>query len=313
MAPLGMDGLILTLRSAAGLLGRKLRRAAVLLVVGMSACGNPAEQAVTVNPPVADPSAIPRAPALALVLSSGGPRGFAHIGVLKVLEEAGVHPDLIVGTSSGALVGVLYAANPSARDIEAQALALGGADVFDYDVFRRRVSGAALQAWVNGALANRLLDRLDVPVVVVATRQRDEMPVAFTRGDAGAAVRASSAVPGSFAPVDISGITYIDGDIGAPLPIAIARALGARRIIAVDVAQNVSRAPPPPGAPKDWTLEAVARRSKIEREEGGADLVIVPLLPYRTGFSLEYRQMAIATGERAARAVLPQLRALAAH
>ncbi|MEO8754047.1 MAG: patatin-like phospholipase family protein, partial [Casimicrobiaceae bacterium] len=164
----------------------------------LAACGNPAEQAATANPPVADPGAIPRAPALALVLSSGGPRGFAHVGVLKVLEEAGVHPDLIVGTSSGALVGVLYAANPSAREIEAQALALGGTDVFDYDVFRRRVSGAALQAWVNGAVANRPLEGLGLPVVVVATRQSDATAIAFTRGDAGAAVRASSAVPGSF-------------------------------------------------------------------------------------------------------------------
>jgi len=307
-----MNGVILAFLRVAGRLACALRGAALLVVLGVTACGNPAEQAVTANPPVADLSAIPPSPALALVLSSGGPRGFAHIGVLKVLEEAGVHPDLIVGTSSGALVGVLFAANPSARDIEAQALALGGTDVFDYDVFRRRVSGAALQAWVNGAVADRPLDRLVVPVVVVATRQHDEMPVAFTRGDAGAAVRASSAVPGSYAPVEISGTIYVDGDIAAPLPIAIARRLGARRVIAVDVAQNVSRAPPPPGAPEDWTLEAVARRIKIEREEAGADLVIVPLLPYRTGFSLEYRQMAIATGERAARSVLPQLRALAA-
>lgn len=308
-----MNGVILAFLRTAGLLACTLRSAALLLILGVTACGNPAEQAVTANPPVADLSAVPRSPALALVLSSGGPRGFAHIGVLKVLEEAGVHPDLIVGTSSGALVGVLYAANPSARDIEAQALALGGTDVFDYDVFRRRVSGAALQAWVNGALANRPLDRLDVPVVVVATRQRDATAVAFTRGDAGAAVRASSAVPGSYAPVEISGTVYVDGDIAAPLPIAIARGLGARRVIAVDVAQNVARAPPPPGAPEDWTQEAVARRIKIEREEGGADLVIVPLLPYITGFSLDYRQMAIATGERAARAALPQLRALAAR
>ena len=308
-----MNGIILAFLRTARLLACTLRGAALLLALGLTACGNPAEQAVTANPPVADPSAVPRSPALALVLSSGGPRGFAHIGVLKVLEEAGVHPDLIVGTSSGALVGVLFAANPSARDIEAQALALGGADVFDYDIFRRRVSGAALQAWVNGALANRPLDRLDVPVVVVATRQRDAMAVAFTRGDAGAAVRASSAVPGSYAPVEIAGTIYVDGDIAAPLPIAIARGLGARRVIAVDVAQNVSRAPPPAGAPEDWTSEAVARRVKIEREEGSADLVIVPLLPYITGFSLEDRQMAIATGERAARAALPQLRALAAR
>ena len=188
------------------------------------------------------------------MLSSGGPRGFAHIGVLKVLEEAGVRPDVIVGSSSGALVGVLYAAKPSAREIEAQALALGGTDVFDYDVFRRRVSGAALQAWVNGALANRPLDRLDLPVVVVATRQRDETAGRVHRGDAGAAVRASSAVPGSFAPVEISGTTYIDGDMSPRRYPSRLRGRSARdHVIAVDVAQNVSRAPPPSGAPPDAT------------------------------------------------------------
>jgi NTE family protein len=134
--------------------------------------------------------------------------------------------------------------------------------------------------------------------------------VAFTRGDAGAAVRASSAVAGSWAPVAIGGVTYIDGDIGAPLPIAIARALGAQRVIAVDVAQNVTRAPAPADAPASWTQEAVDRRVKIEREAGGADVIIEPPLPYITGFNFDYRKMAIATGEAAARAALPKLRAL---
>src|SRR5262249_35079940 len=162
----------------------------------------------------------------------GGPRGFAHIGVLKVLAEAGIHPDIIVGTSSGAFVGVLYAANPSASELEAAALALGGGDVFSYDIFRRRVSGTALQAWINGAIHEAPLDKLTMPVVVVATERESGRVVAFTRGDAGAAVRASSAIPGSWAPVEIAGVVYIDGDITAPLPIAVARALGAQHVIA---------------------------------------------------------------------------------
>lgn len=277
----------------------------------LASCGDHGGIA-TRNPPVADPSALPPAPRLALVLSSGGPRGFAHIGVLKVLADAGVTPDLIVGTSSGAFVGVLYAADPRPDVLEAKALALDGADVFDYDVFRRRISGAALQSWVNAAIGHAPLDRLRVPVAVIAFRQDTGVPVAFTRGDAGAAVRASSASPGSFAPVRISGVTYVDGDLGAPLPVAIARALGAQRVVAVDVAQNVSRAPAPPNSPASWTFEAIERRARIERESSGADLLIEPPLPYVTGFSAAYRRMAIATGEDAARAVLPQLRALSA-
>jgi len=278
----------------------------------LAACGL-GPQPLPINLPQADPSAIPAAPRLALVLSSGGPRGFAHIGVLKVLHEAGIRPDIMVGSSSGAFVAVLYAADPSPRALEARALALTGADVFDYSLVQRRITGTGLQSWVNQAIDGRRLDQLKLPVAVVATRTDSQLPVAFTRGDAGLAVRASSAVLGSFAPVEFGGVTYVDGDVAAPLPIDIARSYGARNVIAVDVAQNVGRAPAPIGSPANWTQEALDRRVKIDRELARADVVIAPTLPYLTGFSEDYRKMAIATGEAAARAVLPQLRALAAR
>ena len=99
---------------------------AALACALVAACGDGVETIMVGKPPVEDPSAMPRAPRLALVLSSGGPRGFAHVGVLKVLAEAGIRPDIVVGSSSGAFVGVLYAANPSPADLEARALALGG-------------------------------------------------------------------------------------------------------------------------------------------------------------------------------------------
>src|SRR6186713_3330767 len=108
---------------------RRKRSTALLALVAclaLAACGDGPETAAVADPPRADPSAIPPSPRLALVLSGGGPRGFAHIGVLKVLAEAGIVPDLVVGTSSGALVGVLYAAHPSPADLERRALSLGG-------------------------------------------------------------------------------------------------------------------------------------------------------------------------------------------
>ena len=296
-------------------LGSELRLLllALLAAVLAAGCGDGPEEVRVDHPPVADRAVLPAAPGLALVLSSGGARGFAHIGVLKVLAEAGIRPDLIVGSSSGALVGVLYAANPDPVQLEAEALAFSRLDVFDYDLLRRRIRGAGLQEWINTAIGGRPLERLAVPVVVVATRADSHTPVPFSRGDAGVAVRASSAVPNNFAAVSIDGITYIDGDVGAPLPIAVARALGARRVIAIDVAQNIERSPPPPDAPPEWTREAVERRQKIVAEADQADLIIAPPLPYITGFSVEYRRMAIATGEAAARKMLPQLRALAAR
>jgi len=300
LAPLARRGQIALARSAG----------ALLFAAMLTACGLAPEPALR-NLPRADPSAIPATPQLALVLSSGGPRGFAHIGVLKVLDAAGIRPDLIVGSSSGAFVAVMYAADPSPQALEARALALTGADVFDYSLVQRRVTGTGLQAWVNQAVNGRALDELKLPVAVVATRSDTQRPIAFTRGDTGLAVRASSAVLGSFAPVELGGVTYVDGDVAAPLPIDVARSFGARKIIAVDVAQNVGRAPAPIGSPANWTQEALDRRVKIDRELARADIVIVPTLPYITGFSADYRKMAIATGEAAARAALPQLRALA--
>jgi len=98
------------------LLSQRPRRwIGILACVIAAGCGDGPERVQTANPPVADPSAIPPSPRVALVLSGGGPRGFAHVGVLKVLAEAGVRPDIIVGTSSGAFVGVLYAFNPLHR------------------------------------------------------------------------------------------------------------------------------------------------------------------------------------------------------
>lgn len=254
-----------------------------------------------------------RPPRLALVLGSGGPRGFAHIGVIKVLEAHGIAPDLVVGSSSGAFVGVLYAAGYGAAELERRAMALRRADVLDISlVGGGKVIGQALQDYVNEALGGRRLEQLASPLAVVATRNGGGERTVFNRGNAGVAVRASSAVPDTFLPVRINGVEFVDGDVASPLPVRLARELGAARVIAVDVAQNVERAPAPLWAPDWWTEQAVARRRLIEAEAPLADVVIEPPLPYLTAFGTDYRAMAIATGERAALARLERLKRIAA-
>lgn len=250
-------------------------------------------------------------PRLALVLGGGGPRAFAHIGVLKVLEAQGIRPDLIVGTSSGAFVAVLSAAGSSAAEIERRALELSRSDIADYSILSGgALIGQALQDYVNRGVGQRPIEQLPVPVAIVASRRATGEAAVFNRGNAGVAVRASSAQPGSYLPVRIDGVEYVDGDLSSPVPIKVAHDLGAERIIAVDVSQNVSRAPAPTWAPLSWTEEARARRRLIEHESGLADVIIEPPLPYLVSFDVDYRRMAIATGQQAARDALPKLKAL---
>src|SRR6185503_3592653 len=175
-------------------------------------------------------------PRLALVLGSGGGRGFAHIGVLKVLDENGIRPDLIVGASVGAVVGALYASGMSAVQIEKLAYGLGFFDFFDFNmILKEPASGRRTQELVGEHVGGRMIEQLPIAFAATATRERDSTLVAFNRGDTGIAVRASAASPGQFEPVRISGETYVDGDEASPVPIRAARRLGARVVIAIDV------------------------------------------------------------------------------
>ena len=152
---------------------------------------------------------------LALVLGSGGRRGFAHAGVLRALDAAGVRPDLIVGVSIGSVIGALCAAGVSAADVERLALDIDLSSLRDLSwIHWGRVRGQKLQDFVNVRVRQRPLDALGIRFAVVATRAHDGVLQIFNSGDTGAAVRASSAVPGTFYAVRVAGVTYIDGDVG---------------------------------------------------------------------------------------------------
>jgi NTE family protein len=247
----------------------------------------------------------------ALVLGSGGPRGFAHIGVLKVLEAANIEPALIVGSSAGAIAGALYAAKIAVSEIERRALELGLTEIADPALLRpNRLIGRALQNFVNRELGNRMIEALPRKFAAVAAPVGRRELIAFTRGDTGAAVRASAALPSMFLPTMIGGVAYEDGDMVSPVPITIARQLGATRVAAVDVSAFLEDTPE--RAPESWRTRDAERRAIIDSEAREADLLLRVRLPYYAGASREYRENLIRMAEAQTLAALPRLRAVLA-
>jgi len=283
------------------------RAAALALCAALAACapfnytGADSPHAQTAVAPL---EPVPR---IALVLSSGGPRGYAHIGVMRVLEEAGIDIDLIVGTSVGSLLGVFWADGRSAAELDALSQDGGPLTLFDLSPFADRgwIHGQRLQDYVNTRLRTTSIEQLPRRVVLGATRRGDKTPVFFTRGNAGVAVRASSAVPGILSPVGIDGTEYEDGDESLPLAVRAARQAGARFVIAVDVTPRLERAPPDAS---DAQRERIAKRAaRIRPEAAQADFLLDTDLDFDASPLPSYFRYARAIGERSARRQLPAL------
>jgi NTE family protein len=263
-----------------------------------------------VDAPLARTSLAPLSPRprLAIVLGSGGPRGYAHIGVLRVLEEAGIEPDLVVGSSVGALLAVFWASGLSAADIDEMSMQGGPLTVFDPSPFADRgwIHGKKLQDYVNNGVGGRPLEDLPRRAIVVATRRDDKSPRFFSTGNAGVAVRASSAMPGIISPVGIQGVEYEDGDESLPLAVSAARAAGASFVLAVDVSARPGSTPPE--ASEAMRRRDERRRARIAPEVAKADFLIHPDLDYQAGPRRSYFVQARSIGESEARAALPALR-----
>jgi NTE family protein len=262
--------------------------------------------------PVATPAAPKRLPRIGLALGGGAARGFAHVGVLQVLEEAGIHPDLVVGTSAGSLVAALYASGHHGRDLQRVAETMEEAAFTDWTlplVNRGMLRGEALARYVDAQVGRRLIEQMPVKLGIVATNLRNGEGVLFERGDTGTAVRASSAVPAVFLPVRIGNQDYVDGGLVAPVPVHYARQMGAELVIAVDI----SSAPEgnPAGDPLQVLLQTFAIMSKsINRYElRDAEIVVRPALNGFGSADFASRAKAIAAGRAAMERALPQLRA----
>jgi NTE family protein len=262
-----------------------------------------------VPPVVAVPPRPPRPPRIGLALGGGAARGFAHIGVIQVLEEAGIKPDLVVGTSAGSLVAALYAAGRSGAELGGLAQTMDEGAITDWSFPGRGViRGEALARYVREQTAGRAIEQMRLPLGIVATDLDSGAPVLFQRGDAGAAVRASSAVPAVFQPVRIGTREYVDGGLVSPVPVRFARQMGAELVIAVDIST------PPEGAATGDAIRmllqtfAIMGRSISAYELRDAELVLRPRLQGVGSVDFAARSRAIAAGREAALAQLPALR-----
>jgi len=251
----------------------------------------------------------PAPPKIALALGGGAARGFAHIGVIKALESHGIVPDMVIGTSSGSLVGALYASGYGGFDLQRTALQLDDTIIADWSLPDRGfIKGEALQNFVNQAVQNRPMEKLNKPFAVVATDLQSGEPVVFRTGNTGMAVRASSSVPGVFQPVTISGREYVDGGLVSPVPVRAARAMGADLVIAVYISNN-----PRLGKTKDSVdvmlqTFAIMGQSIAGYELSEADIVIRPDTGRIRSTAFEDRHLAIIEGEKAGLAAIAAIK-----
>ena len=246
-------------------------------------------------------------PGVALVLGSGGPRGDAHIGVMKVLEENGIEVDLIVGSSVGSLIGAFWADGYSVSEIDALSQTGGPLTLFDFSIFADRgwIHGQRLQNYVSTGLTHQKIEAMPRKFIAVATRLTDKQPVFFASGNAAVAVRASSAVSKIFSPVGIQGVEYEDADESLPVAVRAARQAGARFIIAVDVAADPAQAPE--GTSATRLSRELKRRARIEPELLEADFVIRPEIGFRTSPTQRFFKTAQRSGEETMQRMLPEL------
>jgi NTE family protein len=262
-------------------------------------------------PPVAQPQ--PRTVKIGLALGGGAARGFAHIGVIKALESQGIVPDIVVGTSAGSLVGALYAAGYDGFALHKLALSMDEAAISDWSVpFFSKSSGVlkgeAIQQYVNRTINNVPLEKLKIPFGAVATDLNSGSAILFQRGNTGLAVRASSAVPSVFQPVEIGGHVYVDGGLVSPVPVRFAREMGADFVIAV----NISSQPDPGTASSsvDVLLQTftIMGQSINRFELKDADIVIRPNLGSMKSNDFTGRNIAILAGEQAAFLAMPDIK-----
>ena len=284
---------------------------ALLIALLLGGCNTlkPATPASTAEPRF-DPTRVGPA-RWALVLSSGSIRGYAHIGVVRVLEEEGLKPDLIVGTSAGAIVGALAAAEATPGEVDRAASAIGPYLFMDWTrPHAGLLGGSKIHAFMDENLRRHNIEEFPIRFAVVVVEAERACLDIFNAGDVGKAVQASATVPVMLAPPEIKGKHYFDGALASPLPVRIARALGAQRVVAVDVTFDPGERGFHSIVDSFWRATLVMRWALSTSEGAEADLLIEPILPPEREITIANRADLVAAGERAMRAALPRLREL---
>jgi len=250
----------------------------------------------------------PKAAKIALVLGAGASRGFAHIGVLKVLESNKIPIHIIVGTSAGSFVGSLYAYGYNAFQLQKMSFSIERGDIIDLTIPDNGfIKGEKLEEYVNEKLNNTPIEKLRIPFYSVVTDIQNGQEVVFGKGNTGTAVRASCSIPGIFQPVKISDRIYIDGGVVSPVAVDAARRLGADFVIAVDISSDVESRPP------EGTIETILQSINIMYSKlssiqlSKADIVIRPKVGYIGSSDFSKRHEAVLEGEKATIEALPDI------
>ena len=297
-----------------GLLNLPWRWLGATLLLALAGCaqlsGGPASQTPTQQAEIPQPAA-KRPPKIGLALGGGAARGFAHVGVIQVLEEAGIKPQLVTGTSAGSLVAAFYASGKTGAQLQQVAESMDEAAIADWSLplfSRGMLRGEALARYVNAQVGGKLIEQFPLPLGVVATDLQSGQGILFQRGDTGTAVRASSAVPAVFQPVKIGEREYVDGGLVAPVPVRFSRQMGAELVIAVDISS------PPDHSPSSSSIQlllqtfAIMGKSINTFELQGADVLVRPALAGMSGTDFSARKRSIDAGRAAMLAALPLLR-----
>ncbi len=247
---------------------------------------------------------------LVLVLGGGGAKGFAHVGVIEELEKAGIIPDAIIGCSAGSIIGALYAANPSYSQLKAAVLEGKRSDVISlgltdwpYSVY----SIHGFKKYLKKNLKVHTFEQLKIPFIATATNLQYGNLTAFSRGELIDPVAASAAYPGAFFPVKIKGQYFVDGGVADPVPVHIAKELGFKTIIAVNIASQLTKSNPRHlfGIVKRSLEIAYINQTKYAVE--GADVVIDFNFRDIDVFTDQYNYYLYEEGRKSAKKAIPKI------
>jgi NTE family protein len=269
-----------------------------------------------VTPPtkVEAPPSPPKPAKVALVLGAGSSKGFAHIGVLKVLETNKVPIHMIIGTSVGSAVGSLYAYGYNGFQLQKISFSIEKGDIVDLIIPDNGfIKGEKLEEFINKTLNHTPMEKLKIPFYAVAADVQSGQEVVFGRGNTGQAVRASCSIPGVFRPVKIGDRMYVDGGVVSPVAVDVAKRFGADVVIAVDISKEADRTKP------ESTIETIFQSLNIMYSKlasiqmNRADVVIRPKVGYIGSSDFSKRHEAILEGEKAAVETLPQIMGILAQ
>ena len=284
------------------------------LVAALLVCGcASARRELPPLPAPSPPASVEIAPRIGLALGGGGARGFAEVGVLRVLAEERIPVSVIAGTSVGAVIGALYADRPDVFALEYEALAIQERDLLDRSLLSLisgggYAKGERIESYLGARLAHAAIEDLPLRFAAVATDLTSGATVAFERGPVASAVRASAAIPGIFAPVAINGRLYVDGGVSNPVPADVARRLGAEVVIAVSIPREIPKEPPRTQVGVALQSIAIMAAEIVRCREREADVVVTPEVGDVAFDDFSQKRRLIEAGVAATRAALPEIR-----